>query len=761
MRWTDAPSLPTPHLPELPPLVAQILARRGISSPHAARAFLDPSRYNPTPATALPGLSAAVERLSSALRRSERICVWGDFDVDGQTATAVLVETLRTLNADVTYHIPIRSQEGHGLNLPGLQAEIEAGARLLLTCDTGIRDHEAVDYARARGVDVIITDHHDLPPHLPAAHAVVNPKLLPADHPLATLAGVGAAFKLAEALLNDHPCDLHPTALLDLVALGLVADLALLTGETRYLVQTGLAALRATSRLGLQATFELAELDPAAMNEAHISFVLAPRLNSLGRLGDANPAVEFLTTRDPVRARVLAAQLENYNAQRQLLTDQVTQAAEAQLRANPSLLAAPVIIVGHPSWPGGVVGIVAARLVERYGKPAIVLTMPPGEPVSGSARSVEGLHITEAIAAQADLLLRFGGHPMAAGLSLLPENLPAFSRRLAATVEKMMGAPQEPTLEIEAWLPFSGLTEDLAAALESLAPFGPGNPRPVFASRNLHLENAISLGRNKEHRKLILADEQGIQREVLWWDGGAEDLPSGTFDLAYTVRAANWRGKPEVQLEFVALQSAETETVEVKPRPFEVVDYRAAPDPLALLERLKAEDSTLVWIEGEEKEHLGGVGRRSLERARHLVIWSIPPSPEELRSAIETVRPQVISLIAAHPPEQSAEEFITRLAGLLKFVIRRRAGQTSWEELAAATGQRVRTVQRGLMWLVKKGKILLEREENGQLWLSEGGPNEENAADAQRVWREVQGLLQETNAYRAYFRRAEKDSLFA
>jgi single-stranded-DNA-specific exonuclease len=759
MRWTDAPHLPPPNLPELPPLVAQILARRGISSPHNARAFLNPSRYDPTPATALPGLSAAVERLSSALRRGERICVWGDFDVDGQTATAILVETLRALDADVTYHIPIRSREGHGINLPALQTEIEAGARLLLTCDTGIRDHEAVDYARAHAVDVIITDHHDLPPHLPAADAVVNPKLLPAEHPLASLAGVGVAFKLAELLLSQHSCDLQPAGLLDLAALGLVADLALLTGETRYLVQTGLAALRATSRVGLRATFELAELDPTAMNEAHISFILAPRLNSLGRLGDANPAVEFLTTRDPVRARVLAAQLENYNAQRQLLTDQVTQAAEAQLRANPSLLAAPVTIVGHPSWPGGVVGIVAARLVERYGKPAIVLTMPPGEPVSGSARSVEGLHITEAIAAQADLLLRFGGHPMAAGLSLLPENLPAFSRRLAARVEEMMGTPEEPTLEIESWLTFADLTEDLAAALESLAPFGPGNPRPVFASRNLHLESAVSLGRNKEHRKLVLADEQGVRREVLWWDGGAEDLPSGTFDLAYTVRAANWRGRPEVQLEFVALRSAETETVEVKPRPFEVVDYRAAPDPLPILEQLKEEDSTLVWVEGEDRERLGGVDRRSLERGRHLVIWSVPPSPEELRTALATVRPQVVSLIAAHPGEQSAEEFITRLAGLLKFVIHHRGGQTSWEELAAATVQRVRTIQRGLTWLVKKGQIILESEENGQLRVKEG-EKEGNAAEAQRVWREVQSLLQETNAYRAHFRRAEKDSLF-
>ncbi len=760
MRWTDAPSLPSPPLEGLPPLAAQILARRGITSPEAARSFLDPAYYDPTPAYALPGMRAAVERLDTALRNRERICVWGDFDVDGQTATTLLVQTLRALGADVTYHIPVRGRESHGVSVKYLQAEIEAGARLILTCDTGITENEAVDFARARGVDVVITDHHDLPARLPEAHSIVNPKLLPQQHPLASLAGVGVAFKLAEALLEKADCTLQPSDLLDLAALGLVADLASLRGDTRFLVQKGLSALRTTNRLGLQVMYELAELEPSALNESHISFTLAPRLNSLGRLGDANPVVDFLTTRDPVRARVLAVQLENHNAQRQLLTDQVTEAAEAQLRANPSLLAAPVIIVGHPSWPGGVVGIVAARLVERYGKPAIVMVTPPGEPARGSARSVDGLHITQAIAAQQDLLLQFGGHPMAAGLSLPPENLPAFSRRMSATVEKLIGeAKAEPDLEIEAWLGLSELSEDLAAALESLAPFGPGNPRPVFASRNLSIERAATLGRNREHRKLTLSDEQGVSREVLWWDGGSEELPSGRFDLAYTVRAVNWRGSSQVQMEFVSLRITEGERAEVSSRKLAVMDYRSEKDPYSVLEKLKGEPSTVVWAEGEEKERVGGADRYALSRARHLVIWSIPPSAEELRAAIETVQPQSVSLIAAHPPLEITENFIARLSGLLKFVINQRAGETSYKELAAATGHRIATVKCGLTWLVVQGKITLARDSNEQLTLRAGTKGQE-IAGSQRLWIEVQSLLAETAAYRAHFRRADKDALF-
>lgn len=760
MRWTDAPPLPAPPLEGFPPLVAQILARRGITSPAAAKAFLDPAHYDPAPAYALPNLRVAAGRIETAIRSRERICVWGDFDVDGQTATTLLVQTLRALGADVTYHIPVRGRESHGVSVKYLQAEIEAGARLILTCDTGIRDAEAVDFARAHGVDVIITDHHDLPPRLPDAHAVVNPKMLPPEHPLACLAGVGVAFKLAEALLENADCTLRPSDLLDLAALGLVADLASLRGETRCLVQKGLAALRATNRIGLQVMYELAELEPSALNESHISFTLAPRLNSLGRLGDANPVVEFLTTRDPVRARVLAAQFENYNAQRQLLTDQVTQAAEAQLRANPSLLAAPVIIVGHPAWPGGVVGIVAARLVERYGKPAIVLLTPPGEPARGSARSVDGLHITQAIAAQQDLLLQFGGHPMAAGLSLPPENLSAFSRRMAATVGKLIGAAKaEPDLEIEAWLDLSDLTEELAAALESLAPFGPGNPRPVFASRDLSLERAATLGRNKEHRKLTISDKRDVNREVLWWDGGSEELPSGRFDLAYTVRAVNWRGSPQVQMEFVNLRKAEGETAEVSSRKLAVVDYRLEKDPYSVLEKLRGEPSTVVWAEGDEKERVGGADRYGLQRARHLVIWSIPPSAEELRAAIETVQPQTVSLIAAHPPLEITENFIARLTGLLKFVINQRAGETSYEELAAATGHRLMTVKRGLTWLIMQGKVTLERDDDGRLTISAGTRGQE-IAGSRRLWTEVQSLLAETAAYRAHFRRADKDTLF-
>ena len=493
MRWIESPTLHAPPLPGLQPLVARILQLCGITTTAAAQAFLDPAYYQPAPAGELPGVDLAVERILTHIRRHERICVWGDFDVDGQTATTLLVQLLKAMGADVTFHIPIREMEGHGVNVPQLKEVIASGSRLLLTCDTGISAQVAIDHATSSGIETVITDHHDLPQSLPNATAVVNPKMLPPDHPLAALSGVGVAFKLAEALIKEGQVAFAASDLLDLVAIGLVGDVALLQKDTRYLVQQGLAALRTTRRLGLQLLMESADLVPANLTEEHIGFSLAPRLNALGRLGDANPAVELLTTSNPSRARVLAAQLENYNLQRQLLASQVTRAAEAQLKADPALLDAPILIVGHASWPGGIVGLAAARLVERYGKPAIVLSMPPGGPVHGSARSVEDFHITQAISAQADLLIAYGGHPMAAGLSLLPENLPAFKNRLMKTAGRMVTTSQkEPSLELLAWLTLPELTLDLASMLEPLAPFGAGNRKTHFCLSQSFFEERCS-----------------------------------------------------------------------------------------------------------------------------------------------------------------------------------------------------------------------------------------------------------------------------
>ncbi len=738
----------------LPPLIAQTLVRRGIADAVSARAFLHPDSI---PSTPFPSIEKAVELIVLATRSKQPICVWGDFDVDGQTSTTLLVQTLQAIGANVTYYIPVRGKESHGVHIESLKSIIDNGAKLIVTCDVGITAHEAIDYANSRGVDVIVTDHHDLGETLPNAKAIVNPKLLPKDHPLANLAGVGVAYKLAEAILDDTRSmtnGLRSEDLLDLVALGLIADVALLKGETRSLAQKGIGTLRNTKRLGLKVMAELAGSNLETLTEETIGFTFAPRLNALGRLSDANPAVELLTTNDPIRARVLAAQIEALNAQRRLLTNQVYQAAEAQLQENPSLLTEPVIVLSHRDWPGGVVGIVANKLVDRYHKPAILLTESDDGILRGSARSIEGLHVTEAIAANKNYLLGFGGHPMAAGLSLQADKFSDFKKGLDKAVEKQLGkiAVEEPTLQIDAWLGLRELDFELANALESLAPFGAGNPELILATRNLTLKSVKEIGKTKDHRRMVVAGENGTEQDLLWWNGAGEEVPDAEtkIDVAYSLRASTYRGQKQLTLQFEEFRAVEEKPIEIRKVKLEIRDWR--------LETRKFESldaGTLVWAEGTEKAK--GKSRFDLYQADEFAIYTTPPSPAELRAALEIVKPKTIYLIAISPLAEKTDEFLSRLAGMAKFAINQRGGKVSVLELAAATAQREVAIRVGLEWLGAGGHLKVE-DEADEIKLS-AGDSISNPYLQRELYVAVKGQLEETAAYRSYFSRADTKSL--
>lgn len=734
----------------LPPLIEQILARRGFADHQAVRAYLDPDAQPPAP---FPGTEHAVERIFAAIREKQPICIWGDFDVDGQTATALLVQALRALGAQVAYYIPVRGRESHGVHISSLTPLLDNGIRLMVTCDTGITAHQAVDYARSRGVDVIITDHYEPGETLPNAFAIINPKLLTEGHPLQNLAGVGVAYKFAEALLEKRANPMPPSDLLDLVALGLIADVALLQGETRALAQKGIQALRNTSRVGLKVLADLAGASLKTLTEDGIGFTFAPRLNALGRLSDANPAVEFLLTQDEARARVLALQIENLNSQRRLLTSQVFQAAEAHLRETPGVLNEPVILLSHPNWPGGVIGIVASKLVERYRKPVILLTETEDGLLRGSARSVEGVHITEAIAAGREYLLSFGGHPMAAGLALEKDKLAEFRRSLSQAVERQWGkaARQEPILQIDAWLNLNELSFDLADAIEKLAPFGAGNPPLTLATRNVELKSATPIGKTKEHLRLAISDQDGHTQSVLWWGGAGEQLPEEgqRFDIAYSLRASAFRGERQLTLQLLEYRLAAVPLIEIETSRIEMADWRAQPG------QLPAEAQ--VFAEGKHKEVSGGRDRCQLTPAAELAVYTIPPGPAEWEEILQTVKPRKVYLLARPYEEEKVEEFIIRLSGLVKYALHRRGGKATIRELAAATAQREATVRLGLAWLDASGHLSVQQEDS-QLHLASGSGHAEPYLQRE-LYTAIRGMLEETAAYRAYFCKAEKDRL--
>ncbi|OGO28182.1 MAG: single-stranded-DNA-specific exonuclease RecJ [Chloroflexi bacterium RBG_16_54_18] len=767
----DVPS----GLPELVgghPLVVQALMRRGIEDVTSARGYLDPDLYRAADPLEIPGLEGAASQVMRVIQDGKTILVWGDFDVDGQTATTLLVTALRSLQARVVYHIPVRQAESHGVSESVLKQFLDRDPtiEMVLTCDTGISAHPAARLARGRGVQMVITDHHALPAAMPPADAIVNPRFLPAGHPLSMLPGVGVAYMLARQL-HCLAGDVQASeSCLDLAALGIVADLAEIRGDNRFLLQSGLRQLRNPLRLGLKVMMELAGIEPATLSEEQIGFMLAPRLNAVGRLGDANPVVDLLTSDDEGQIRLIAEQIEAFNARRQLLTSQVMRAALKQVEESSSLLDDPVLILFHAAWPAGVIGIVASRLVERFGKPVVLVSTPPGEAARASVRSVPGVDITAALDACSDLLVSYGGHAMAAGFSLELENLSRLRRKLNSIVQAGWKYSASP-LQLDGYLQLRELNPALVADLERLSPFGPGNPQVVLASKQMHISGYMAVGRHQEHLQVNVEDEWGDNFRLMWWQAAdlisGSLLPQGLFDLAYGVRIGNNRGRQDVRIEWVDSRASPGAAVLVTKNPIRLTDYRGHADPLPVLHSLVSQPGVQVWAEGAQREDLrhqlrmplGNAIRHrgELERGTTLVIWTSPPGQAELRRVLERVQPEEVVLFVRHPPEDTAQGFLKRLAGLAKFALNNLEGEVSLPEMAGAAAARTGAVLLGLQMLEAMGLLSIVKLQAETAVLAAGNAEGEPVGAA--VDTGFENILKETSAYRQFFLQSDSSLL--
>ncbi len=761
----------------LPPIVAATLVRRGITTAEAARAFLDPDPRRTSNPFDLPDMSLAVERLRRAFDAGERILVWGDFDVDGQTATALLVSALRSHGATVSYHIPDREREGHGISTEVLTEFLDGDQppAILLTCDTGIAAHEAILLANTRGVDVIVTDHHNLPDELPPALANLNPRRLPPDHAMSGLPGVGVAYMLMTATaLKVWNGDL--AAFHDLVALGIVADVAPLTGDTRTLLKMGLSQLRGSQRPGIAALIELSGINPLELSEEQIGFALAPRLNALGRLSNAAEGVELLLSQDITEARTRAVSVEQLNAYRKLLTEAVTAAARTQVEADRTRLDPPILVLSGDTWNPGVVGIVANRLVDAYNRPVIIFG--GGEQgaavLKGSARSTAGIDITAAITRAAHdnpgLILRFGGHPMAAGLSVERERIQEF-RGAVNRAAKALGVKQvpPPALEIAEWVTLDQITLELADAISQLAPFGAGNPPLTLGVRDVRISFKQNLGRSGEHLRITVQDSEGTTRRVLWWNGAAqaaadpdllpEEIP---VDLAFTARTHDYKGKREIQVEWVEMRPAAGAEAIAPRRKIEVIDMRAAPDPLAALREITAKEPDVILYAEVNLPGVDQPRRFALplpqNKSAALIIWTAPPSRRILDFLLSAVSPQRVYWLAHDPQIDALEPFVKRLAGLVKYARDHKNGQAGFIELAQVMAHEFDTVESGLKWLHYKGLINMPIAGTAGIYhFSNGSGIESEKLPAQRL--ELQSLLAEAAAYRQYLRTADIEAI--
>ncbi len=735
-------------------IVAQTLFQRGITTLNSARGFLEPVHYNPAPPSELPGFDLAAERILAAIANSELILIWGDFDVDGQTSTTLLRSALSAIGARVIHYIPNRGKESHGISLDALKSQIDFHhPDLIITCDTGIDATQEIDYANQNSVDVIITDHHQLPETLPKAHSIINPALLDAGHPLADLPGVGVAYKLIEGLFGI--LDRDPTQFLDLVALGIVADVAQLSKDTRYLLQIGLPFLQQTSRLGLRLLYENAKLDPAEIGVDQIGFAIGPRLNALGRLSDANTCLEFFTSSDLAVVSNLADELEILNHRRQEITDQIYLESKQLLDNYPELdNDYPILVLlGPPDWNPGVVGIVASRLVERYHKPVIMLT-EEGSIARGSARSIPGIGISDLISRSGSLLISHGGHPMAAGVSLKIENVSEFRRSLAKNYSHLYGdSVPAPEITIDGELPFQAINEEFITDLQRLAPYGSGNPKLLFATRNVNIVKDQSIGKNANHRKLMLSDSSGSKQEFLWWNSIDFKLPKGGFDIAYSLDLSNFRNQVQIQATLRHFRKSEHVPVYLhQSRPIEMVDHRKCADPEnEIQDIIKKYASSLVWAEFVHPKGSNSVPRTGVGPAKNLIIWTSPPSSAILKLIIEKAQPERLFLFSIDPGMQSKKFFLESLSGLLKHV--QETGKAYDPVLfAQRIAQTQGVIETGLDWLHHHGDLDLSlfRSEN----MVKIGTKEPDG-EFLKIDKKLELMLQEIRAFRSYYQKAD------
>lgn len=543
------------------PIISHLLLNRGIRSLQEGKFFLFGTLRDLHDPFLLPDMEKAVERIWRGLEKNEHILIYGDYDVDGVTATSLLILFFRSLGKRVSYYIPYRLKEGYGLNADAIKAIRDKGVTLIITVDCGISSRQEIEYANSLGIDVIVTDHHEPPTSneigesLLPAYAVINPKRNDSRYPFPDLAGVGIAFKLAEALaektVDSRQSTVNSYRYLDLVALGTIADLAPLTGENRILVREGLKLLEGTSNSGVLSLLEVSGLSGRTITAGNVGFMLAPRINAAGRLGRADMAVRLLTTEEKEEAERLARYLDTQNKERQGIEEAISREARKNI-VEGGLAERSFILLSSPDWHQGVIGVVASRIAEEFYRPTVLISMDNNGVGKGSARSIPGLNIYKALSQCASFLDRFGGHKYAAGLTILGDRIKVFQEKMEEVIAKEIDPDGfVPKLRIDAEVRLPEMTIPLAEELNLLSPFGVANPEPTLILRGLKTTYPRLVGKN--HLKMTVFPSSGGRGvEAVGFHMG-EALPGimengGTVDLAFFPQINEWGGKANLQL---------------------------------------------------------------------------------------------------------------------------------------------------------------------------------------------------------------------
>lgn len=525
------------------PTIAELLVQRGITSVDEAERFFSPSLSDMHDPFLMRDMNKAVNRLNKAMGAKEKILVYGDYDVDGTTAVALVYKYLRNYYSHIEYYIPTRDEEGYGISMKSIDDAASKGIKLIIVLDCGIKAIEEIHYAKERGIDFIICDHHVPDDVLPEACAILNPKLADNTYPYPHLSGCGVGFKFMQAFARSNGLTNHNELynLLDLVAVSIAADIVPMTGENRIMAYHGLKRLNSNPNMGLKSIIRICNLANREITISDVIFKIGPRINASGRMQSGMEAVDLLTTKDQNEAYAKGKNIDQYNRDRKELDKRITEEANAILEERGEIDSDhKSIVIYNKNWHKGIIGIVASRLTELYYKPAVVLTLSNGL-ATGSSRSVQGYDIYSAVEATRDLLENFGGHTYAVGLSLKEENIPEFSRRFEEYVAETIKPNQlTPQIDIDAYLKFEEITPDFLAYLKLFNPFGPGNQKPVFCSKHVKDYGTSKLvGRNLEHIKLELVDNSSgkVMNGIAFnMSNFFAHIKSGeSFDICYTI----------------------------------------------------------------------------------------------------------------------------------------------------------------------------------------------------------------------------------
>ncbi|WP_433597276.1 single-stranded-DNA-specific exonuclease RecJ [Limosilactobacillus reuteri] len=565
-------------------ILATLLAQQGIDSTEQAKKFFEPSMEEIHDPTLLHDMDKAVERIEQAVEKQEQITIYGDYDADGITSTSLMYETLLSIGANVNYYVPNRFTDGYGPNMEAYQRLIDNGTQLFITVDNGVSGKNVIDKVIAAGVDVVITDHHELPADLPNAVAIVHPRYPGSNYPFPDLSGVGVAFKVAWALTGEFPVEE-----LDLVAIGEIADVVNVTDENHALISYGIQQLRQGMRPGLAALMKLADIKANNLTDQDIGFGIAPRLNALGRIADANDGVKLLTSLDENESQKLAKEVDQANKERQNLVAEIMKEAEKQANSSANQQKRTLLIVGK-GWHQGVLGIVASRIMNETGKPTIVASTDQNNPtlIKGSGRSIDSFNLFNALEAHRELFITFGGHPAACGLSFDQKNIVPLQIALEEeAVKQKFDLTVKQPLPIAMKLVPADVTQQLYNDIQRVAPFGPGNMEPVFELNNVKVVDVKTMGQEHQHLKFSIVSDKKNLTVVAFGQGNLATLlsaPTGQINLAVKVSLNEWRGKKSVQLMLEDLQINGTviideRTNKLTPQLFSSSDYYIVREP--------------------------------------------------------------------------------------------------------------------------------------------------------------------------------------